>query len=701
MFKNLSRSLKALIILILVILVASLGASLVQNSLWGVQVSTVSFETDNGVLAGYLYVPRGVDADNPAPAIVTTHGYLNNAEMQEITAIEMSRRGYVVLAFSMYDHGDSYWNEEQAGAFGFYIYSVYDAVSWMYEQDFVLKDADGNGMIAASGHSMGGYSTECAMAFDEMYFPALGYRKIAVGLPVGSDYRYTPFRPDDTDPESMPYDFYQTRSVGHIAAHYDQFFFDTTGTAQGSVVYKDYTADAEGLDFLGRSAEGTAEAGTYYTVDGGQRVIFTPDETHPQNTWSLETGENTITFYEEAFTYQLDLAGLDSLEDYGITTGTTGQIWWLKEAFTFIALVALFAMLFPLFNVLTGLPLLDKALIKKAEDANEPVEEKKEGNVTKVLVKNYVILLAIFLNFFLLTRWMDRSASLDNLVTALIVLMIVIAVGILAIWILFLVKKDENIKKQALRITLIGAVTVIVCLAYRYILVNRAEIIMTDHYWSAPSVNTIVFWAMCSGMLTIIISLLASIYFNWDREDKNPFGVKASWAQIGTGILNGLVLVVITLLVVALVGWIFKTDFRIYTYAIQIFNSNQFIAALRYMPLFLIYYLGASISVYMNAKNVKGWKGDLLAATLLAGPIVIFLIYQYSVLYSTGIAAFPTFSLSAILTVGLIPTLAVAGIIMRRFSLKTGNIYTGVVFTTVFFTLITLANTTVYLLQAA
>ncbi|HBG32566.1 MAG TPA: hypothetical protein DDW82_02325 [Acholeplasmataceae bacterium] len=108
--------------------------------------------------------------------------------------------------------------------------------------------------------------------------------------------------------------------------------------------------------------------------------------------------------------------------------------------------------------------------------------------------------------------------------------------------------------------------------------------------------------------------------------------------------------------------------------------------------------MAAAINVYANTRTMKGWKADLFAAFLLTGPILVFLTYQYSVLRNTGVAAYPSFSLSAILCVGLIPTLAVAAIIMRRFSQKTGNIWTSVFFSTIFFTLITLANTVVYLL---
>ena len=125
MFKKLTKPLNLLIVCLAVILVASLSASLVQNSFFSTKVDKISFETENGELAGYLYTPRGVDADNPAPAVVLTHGYLNNAEMQEIGAIELSKRGYVVLAFDMYDHGDSKW--ETPAQFSFYVNAVYDA----------------------------------------------------------------------------------------------------------------------------------------------------------------------------------------------------------------------------------------------------------------------------------------------------------------------------------------------------------------------------------------------------------------------------------------------------------------------------------------------------------------------------------------------------------------------------------------------
>jgi pimeloyl-ACP methyl ester carboxylesterase len=689
MLKKFSKPTKWLVSLLLVVLLASLAASLVQNSFFSVKVEKISFETERGELAGYLYTPRGVDENNPVPAVVLTHGYLNNSEMQEIGAIELSRRGYVVLAFDMYDHGDSVW--ETPAAFNFFVYAVYDAVQYMYEQDYVLKDSLGNGMIGVSGHSMGGFSSEYAVVFDEMDFATNGYRKVAASLAVGADFRYV-------SPGAA--DLFATRSSGVIAAHYDQFFFDNvTPGEDGSVRYKDYTTDPVGLDFLGRTAEGSATAGTFYNRDGGQRVIYTPDETHPQNTWSLESGSYTIEFFEKAFEYQLDLYGLGTLESLDINTGSTSQTWWLKEAFTLIGLIALFAMIVPAFMLVTKLPVFNKVYANGVELVQEdviPVSKEKK------YLKGFIVIMSLLLSFYFLKPLMDRSAELDTLATAMYYIIAGAVVVIIALWIAATIsngldEKNKRMIQVAQKATLSAVVVIFVALAFRFLLTNT-QLISNLNFWSAPSVNTIVYWAIGSAGLILLVVMGTTPMFNQGEVVDNPYGLKASYKQVGASLLTALVLAFGLLFLVAIVGWIFKTDFRFYTYAIQIFNSHQFVAALRYIPLFFIYYFAAGITVFVNTRNIKGWLGDVFAAVLLAGPVLIFLVYQYSVLYNTGVAAYPTFSLSAILTVGLIPTLSVAGILMRRISQKTGNIWTGVIFSSVFFTIITLANTVVYLL---
>ena len=168
-----SRTVVVLAIAVALMLLGSIFAQMFNTSFYKVKVSRISFDTDSGTLSGLLYMPKGVDASNPHPTIVTTHGYLNSAEMQDETAIEMSRRGYVVLALDMYDHGHSHGNADNTGGFfNFWPTSLWDAAQYMYSQDYVAKDAQGNGQIAVSGHSMGGFSSEMAIYLDEQNYAA-------------------------------------------------------------------------------------------------------------------------------------------------------------------------------------------------------------------------------------------------------------------------------------------------------------------------------------------------------------------------------------------------------------------------------------------------------------------------------------------------------------------------------------------------
>ena len=97
---------KVLCIGLVLVLLGSICASLFNGGS-GVKVSRISFEGGHGHMSGLLYMPKDASESNPKPTVIVTHGYLNSAEMQDANAIELSRRGFVVLALDQYDHGHS------------------------------------------------------------------------------------------------------------------------------------------------------------------------------------------------------------------------------------------------------------------------------------------------------------------------------------------------------------------------------------------------------------------------------------------------------------------------------------------------------------------------------------------------------------------------------------------------------------------
>ena len=97
-----------LCVAIALMFISMIGVSVVQTSSGKVDISELYFETDEGyTMCANLYVPEGATAENPAPAIVASHGAYNNKEMQDANCVELARRGYVVLAIDQPGHGNT------------------------------------------------------------------------------------------------------------------------------------------------------------------------------------------------------------------------------------------------------------------------------------------------------------------------------------------------------------------------------------------------------------------------------------------------------------------------------------------------------------------------------------------------------------------------------------------------------------------
>ena len=139
---------------------------------------------------------------------------------------------------------------------------------------------------------------------------------------------------------------------------------------------------------------------------------------------------------------------------------------------------------------------------------------------------------------------------------------------------------------------------------------------------------------------------------------------------------------------------IFVVDGRIWTLAIRAMSWEGFLAALRYMPAFLVFYFFNTIAITANAQGRK--RGIKIAICMNIGGLVLWLAIQYITLFSTGVAWYPTMALNAILLIGLVPCLAVAAVYAYKLYQKTNNVYLAAALNTMFFTLIILVNTAVF-----
>lgn len=668
--KHSKKSYLLLAVAVVLILIGSGIASYFNNASGEVDVNRIYFDTERGELSGLLYKPEGADQE-ARPTLVATHGYLNSGEMQDAQAIEMAKRGYVVLALDQYDHGHSTGTmEKPIPFFSFWPQAIYDAVQYMYEQDFVLKDDAGNGIIAVSGHSMGGFSSTHAVMLDEVDFQTSGIRKIHSSLTMGSDYQWVKIL-GYTDEEIN--NSYGPRASGKIAGVYDEFFFDAEATAAGqTVAKKDYIKTAEGLGFLGGLE--SAEAGEVYEVDGGTRIIYQPNETHPWNHFSEQSTEYAIDFYDMAFANYGDL----------VSIGEEGQTWMWKEWFSFVALIGFFLLFIPVIGLLGKLPFFNWAYTQRATALAAP---KTDG----AKLAGYILLIvgALYPALFFSALY---SGDISGMRLLRQISMISIAGSALILIFGFVKNASKTVK--------IGSSLLLVLSIVQYIFLSQQErFLETTQWFGAPTVNPIAYWAINVAIVTLMV--LIGYHFTAKKAEGATlahYGFKTGFNTIVSALVTVIVAVLLGYGVLYLVDAVFKVDFRLWTFAVKTFEDQHVWAMLRYAPLFFIYYfiVGLSVNINTASEAYDGIKGYVISILHFIGGLILYLGYHYGLLFLSGTGGYPGESLSSIIVIGLVPVLLIAAVFNRYFYRKTGNVYVGTFLNTILITMITIANTALY-----
>ena len=329
--KSTSKASRFLCISIVLMLICSIATYAIQTDFGKVKVTEINWETENGyAMNGWLFVPDTATAENPAPAVVVSHGMYNNKGMQDLNFVELARRGYVVLAQDMPNHGDSENTDNIMGI----LMGMYESVKVLDR----MPNVDST-RIGVTGHSLGGMSCNMSVSLDNMAETPL----VAAVLLNSADATYTG--------EEGFTNIYGARDVGFIAGMYDEWFFGDTDADGNATLPKDFVANKNAQSFLhfGIDPEGqdVREAGTMYTetIDGEEaiRVIYNHSFIHPWSHFSRRSTVSTISFFEAALGAPNPIAA-------------TNQIWQWKVVANVIGLVGFFMFMVSLALVLVKKP---------------------------------------------------------------------------------------------------------------------------------------------------------------------------------------------------------------------------------------------------------------------------------------------------------------------------------------------------------
>ena len=186
MRSNMKRYLAIFLALVMGVFGCMAVAHGIQTNHGTVAVSEGTIVTDAGDLTYKLYVPETATPEHPAPGVLMLHGYQNDHETSAAYAIELARRGAVVMALDEYGHGSTevglfargfvnhratvnFGEESEAdgtfksvgGAKRFRLMMNFSNLSFFHDR--YSRDADGNAITDSSCGGVEAYGVLAAM----------------------------------------------------------------------------------------------------------------------------------------------------------------------------------------------------------------------------------------------------------------------------------------------------------------------------------------------------------------------------------------------------------------------------------------------------------------------------------------------------------------------------------------------------------
>ena len=297
------RTRLALALAVALMLVGSLLATWVNTGEGAATVNEVTIFGTNGYqISAYVYTPKTATAQTPAPGILMFHGLNNQKDYMDNTALEMARRGFVVVSADMTGHGSSNGANGDNGCGG------PDALKYL--DGLAVVDKTHIGLV---GMSQGGF---CAVT--------------SAALAVPDGYSSIFYMESEPNPPGAPV-FKPYLGLKNVAFNIGSF------TELGGMVFIERGSQAP-TSMVMQPLFGTTDPivpGQVYgsIADGTARILYQPWEEHALSTDSTGAIGNAIDWMQKTLTSG---GGLPSSD----------QVWPLKVLGTGAALFGAFLFLF-------------------------------------------------------------------------------------------------------------------------------------------------------------------------------------------------------------------------------------------------------------------------------------------------------------------------------------------------------------------
>ena len=374
MHSTFKRSLAILLALILGAFGCMAIAHGIQTDHGTVAVSEGAIALEKGDLTYKLYVPASATAAAPAPGVLLLHGYQNDHETCAAYAIELARRGVVVMALDEYGHGSSSIGLKERGMVNHRVKTIFGQESeaegtyasvggpdryklmmnfsnLSFFDDYYSRDDQGGAITDSSCGGIDAYAVLAEMPFVDS--TRLGVSGHSMGTwsswSVAAAYAGTDIAPKATVlqcGELFRESVYDTESIYFnnvllLQAKYDEFsyFRDYENFVDERVLHSNLR-----VEFLGCSNEDAAWDTTFGNFeDGSARRMELLETNHRLTTHDAAGLAVALDWFDQALGFDHPLSKHD-------------QVAMTKEWLVFAAMLLAITAMLPLMEMLLHIP---------------------------------------------------------------------------------------------------------------------------------------------------------------------------------------------------------------------------------------------------------------------------------------------------------------------------------------------------------
>ena len=660
-------------------------------------VQTKDYAVNGKVISGVLFRPKKAE-DGSRPAVVFSHGLYNNREMQIQNAIELVRRGYVVIIIDQHNHGHN-----TSGTSSFFDTTHLDAAKYCYN----LPEVD-KARIGVSGHSMGGYSTTNVLSLDSQTLKNQTDANFKAGKAMGIVSAYL------VQAAGAPTGALQSTNIiaaGLVKGNADEFFYGGSQLKEKTYVLQHSSAvneDNVGNFFVKKGGEYvqatkyvkggkyyayTTSGNTYYylqskpafqftrgvapqpeddwtTVNGGIygnggqliakpdgrklasvankgaalasstqqiRAVYEAKETHPMDHCSTQTAAHVIDFFYNAF---------------GVVDGfnykaPTNQTWWMKEVCSAFGILGLFAMLLPILDLLLQSKTFESL---KGEPAEAPV---------------------------LLTRPRKHvSYWLGGLLSTI-----------------FGAISFHNLVAEGNWYSKLGLDKLLDNAAEGFIYVNMGKM-------AAWGIMCAVFSLIVTGLIWLVNHIINVCKYGDDfaAHDEAPFaGLRIrSFGNALKTIVLAAILVIAFYSAVDLIWRTFTVQHQVWVFGPRVFNFERIASMMKYIPFFAVYYITmAALAQGYRVKDLPEWATIAINVVFNVAGFMIIVWHANNYFINNGAMIHASNNMHYIHAFPMIPSIAIATVMARRIYVRTGNAWLAGLVNASLMTIIGCANTSI------